>query len=254
MLFQRLLETNARASVVQSIEGYALSIVTHAAIIGGALAATTSGGSSEENADSFSPVAYFIPKDKMAGMRPKQERISYMSTASVAVEAEGSPPESKAAPAPPPPTSEPGLGLEEMSSVAADDSEDSGAEEGDSVMTVLQVDSAAARYDDSAAPPYPPAMLERRIEGSVAIQYVVDTTGRADTTSVVILSATHADFATSVRNTLPAMQFRPAVMRDRRVRQLVQQLFSFRIDTAMIAQQEAERQRAAAPVRKPDLP
>jgi TonB family protein len=104
-------------------------------------------------------------------------------------------------------------------------------------MTVLEVDSAAARYDDSAAPPYPQNLLDRRIEGTVAIQYIVDTTGFADTSSVVILAATHEDFAKSVRSTLPAMHFRPALMSHRKVRQLVQQLFSFKIDTAMIAQQ-----------------
>jgi outer membrane biosynthesis protein TonB len=95
----------------------------------------------------------------------------------------------------------------------------------DTIMTVLEVDTAAARYEDSAAPPYPASMLRRKLEGSVAVQYVVDTTGFAE------LSTTHADFARSVRATLPAMRFRPAVMNARKVRQLVQQLFTFRIDS-----------------------
>ena len=107
---------------------------------------------------------------------------------------------------------------------------------GDSVMTVLEVDTAAVRYEDSAAPPYPVSMLEKKIEGTVAIQYVVDTTGHADTTSVVILSATHPDFAASVKHTLPEMRFRAAVMNTHKVRQLVQQMFSFKIDTTMLAQ------------------
>jgi TonB family protein len=135
------------------------------------------------------------------------------------------------------PVVDPGPGVTELSS-ELDITEPQAAEAaGDSVMSVLQVDSAAARYDDSAAPPYPPSMLEKRIEGSVGIQYVVDTTGHADTSSIVVLSTTHEDFARSVRTTLPLMVFRPAIMNGRRVRQLVQQMFAFRIDTTIYAQQ-----------------
>lgn len=243
MLFRRLLENNARASLWQSAEGYAMSVVAHVVIIGGTVAVTTSGGERSTIAESFTPVAYFIPKDRIGGMRPTQERITYMSARSEGVGTEGVEAKKPVVTAPTP--EGPSSGLIEMPSVDADASEES-APLGDSVMTVLEVDSAAARYDDSAAPPYPPSMLERRIEGSVAIQYVVDTTGRADTGSVVILSATHPDFATSVRSTLPAMLFRPAVMGSRKVRQLVQQLFSFKIDTTLIAQQRA------AAAKKPD--
>ena len=107
-------------------------------------------------------------------------------------------------------------------------------------MTVLEVDTAAARYDESAAPPYPPSLLERRIEGSVAVQYIVDTTGMADTSSFVVLTTAHPEFSLAVRRTLPSMRFRSAVMGTRKVRQLVQQLFTFKIDTTMIARQQEE--------------
>jgi TonB family protein len=110
-------------------------------------------------------------------------------------------------------------------------------------MTVLEVDTAAARYDESAAPPYPPSLLARRIEGSVAVQYIVDTTGRADTTSFVVLTSSHDEFSQAVKRTLPDMRFRSAVMGSRKVRQLVQQLFTFKIDTTLIAKQEAEKKR-----------
>ena len=39
-----------------------------------------------------------------------------------------------------------------------------------------------------------------------------------------------------MKATLPQMKFRPAVMGGRKVRQLVQQLFAFRIDTTLVAQ------------------
>lgn len=235
MLFRRLVESNSRASVIAAAEGYAISVVAHAAIIGGTLVATHDVKPSDL-ANSFTPVSFFIPRDRVAGSRPKQERITFMS----ADASGGSGREAVDDNAPKPRTveTEPGPGLTELSSELSTDAPSDPSPAGDSVMTVLQVDSAAARYDDSAAPPYPPNLLEKRIEGTVGIQYVVDTTGYADTTSVVILSATHDDFAQSVRSTLPAMRFRAAMMDGRKVRQLVQQLFAFRIDTSMVAQQQ----------------
>jgi len=240
MLFRRLLETKTRASLIASAEGYAVSIVAHAALIGGTLAVTHEAKPSKL-AESFSPVAFFIPKDRIQGSRPKQERITFMSAESLGGTGEEEIDDSatryrkKEV--------EAGTGLSEMSSVASAPEEVAADQPGDSVMTVLEVDSAAARYDDSAAPPYPPALLAQRVEGTVGIQYIVDTTGHADTSSVVILSATHPDFAASVKNTLPQMRFRAAMMNGRRVRQLVQQLFAFRIDTTMIAAQKKPEKR-----------
>jgi len=235
MLFRRLLETNARASFVLAAEGYAISVVAHAALIGGAMVATRQVKPSDL-ANSFTPVSFFVPRDRIAGTRPKQERITYMSPNADGGDG-GAKVDDNATRFRKDPV-EPGPGLQELSSQLAAEESPAPTPAADSVMTVLEVDSAAARYDDSAAPPYPPNLLERRIEGTVGIQYIVDTTGYADTSSVVILSATHDDFARSVRSTLPAMRFRSAMMDGRKVRQLVQQLFAFRIDTTLLAQQK----------------
>ncbi len=99
----------------------------------------------------------------------------------------------------------------------------------DSVLSVLEVDSTVERYPESAAPAYPPALLAKHVEGSVATTYVVDTTGFADTASLKILSASDSQFARSVREALPYMRFRPAILRNQKVRQLVSQTFLFRI-------------------------
>ena len=101
----------------------------------------------------------------------------------------------------------------------------------DSVMSVLDVDSTVERYPESASPAYPPDLLAKHVEGSVATTYVVDTTGFADTTSLKILSASDSQFARAVREALPYMRFRPAILRNRKVRQLVSQTFLFRIRT-----------------------
>lgn len=102
----------------------------------------------------------------------------------------------------------------------------------DTVLSVLEVDSAVVRDPESAAPAYPVALLQQNVQGSVSTQYVVDTTGLADTTSLRILRSTHPEFTTAVRSALPYMRFAPARLGSRKVRQLVEQEFTFRIQQA----------------------
>lgn len=99
----------------------------------------------------------------------------------------------------------------------------------DSIYTVLEVDTAVVRSASSAAPAYPAELLAAHIEGYVNAQYVVDTTGFADTTSFTVLEATNDGFIRAVRDVLPHMRFQPAKIGTVKVRQLVRQQFSFRI-------------------------
>ena len=99
----------------------------------------------------------------------------------------------------------------------------------DTVATAVDVDSMVTRFPDSAAPSYPPKLLEMKIEGGAYVQFVVDTTGMADTASFRVISATHPEFAQSVRDALPGMRFQPAILRSKKVRQLVEQPFMFKI-------------------------
>ena len=114
----------------------------------------------------------------------------------------------------------------------------------DSVFSELQVDSTVARYPGSAAPAYPTEMLRQNVQGSVVTQYVVDTTGFADTLSLRIVRTTHADFTNAVRAALPFMRFYPAKVGTKKVRQLVEQEFTFKIE------QPATQ---AAETKKPDV-
>ena len=100
---------------------------------------------------------------------------------------------------------------------------------GDNALSMLEVDSTVLRDPMSAAPEYPKSLLDRGIEGSAAVRFVVDTDGVVDTISYRVLRATHADFAVAVRMALPGMRFRPAIRAGSKVRQLVEQTFSFRI-------------------------
>ena len=99
----------------------------------------------------------------------------------------------------------------------------------DSIYFPEEVDNPAAYDPRSRAPAYPDSLQRLGIEGYVTAQFVVDTNGRAADTSLRIIDSTHVEFARSVRSALPGMLFRPAELRGERIRQLVQQTFSFRI-------------------------
>jgi TonB family protein len=229
-MFRRLAETSPRWVLLTTIEGYLFSIVAHVMLVGSVFIVGPPDAVSDEVPESFRWVEFLIPKDKPLASPKVGESVAYVAVAPQAG-GEGLIPLDAA--------KEPdrlevvlpeGTGKDEEEEVVAPPPPATEVS-GDTIMTVLEVDTAAARYEDSAAPPYPSLMLQRKVEGSVAVQYVVDTTGLADTTSFVILSTTHAEFAKSVRSTLPDMRFRPAVMNARKVRQLVQQLFTFKIDS-----------------------
>src|SRR4051812_14580435 len=57
----------------------------------------------------------------------------------------------------------------------------------DSVFTVIDVDSVVTTDPSSAAPEYPDALRKLGVEGSVQAEYVVDSTGVADPTSLHIV-------------------------------------------------------------------
>jgi len=99
----------------------------------------------------------------------------------------------------------------------------------DSVFSVLQVDQTVERYEDGAAPIYPPDLSAAGKEGAVQATYVVDTTGRVDTTTIRVMQSDDPRFTASVRTALGEMRFRPAKRAGKSVRQLVQQRFRFRV-------------------------
>jgi TonB family protein len=99
----------------------------------------------------------------------------------------------------------------------------------DSVFSVLQVDEMVERYENSAAPIYPPDLLAIGTEGQVDATYVVDTIGTVDTTTILVEHSDDPRFTASVRDALGSMRFRPARRGGKKVRQLVEQRFRFQI-------------------------
>src|SRR5437764_275446 len=63
----------------------------------------------------------------------------------------------------------------------------------------------------------------------VTARYVVDTTGFADLGSFAVIGPANQSFVNAVREALPYMRFSPAKIGQQKVRQLVEQPFTFRI-------------------------
>ena len=108
-------------------------------------------------------------------------------------------------------------------------------------MTELEVDNTVVRDPSSAAPAYPAGLLKDGVTGLAEVRFVVDTLGEVDTASVHLVTASHAEFAESVRQALPHMRFRPAVYNGRAVPQWVDQTFNFRIATREAARTSPDR-------------
>jgi TonB family protein len=204
-----------------------LSTFTHALLIGLSVAGTQKGEGVPE--DSIANRVYYLPPpDRVLAQGPQQERIQWMTvaipTSPLGEFADVPTGRSELGKAAADPTAGLKIGLDSISVPGLDAI--AGA---DSAFSVLDVDSAVSRHPWSAAPSYPPEMLKRKQQGSVFVRYVVDTTGFADVASFEVLRSTHADFTAAVRSALPDMRFNPARIGRRRVRQLVEQEFSFRI-------------------------
>src|SRR5262245_20999857 len=209
----------------------AMSAVMHALLIGAWVYATLPGPNVPE--DSIANRVVFIPPpDRAPGPRVVHEVVHYVESSREGLGAgEGDanrtagndrpialsdevagkvPPARDTAHKTPPPTVPPGTE--------------------DSVFSSLEVTDSVARSQNSAAPAYPLKLLEAHIMGSVSAQYVVDTTGFADTSSFRVIESTHPEFVVAVRAALPYMRFRPAKIGPLKVRQLVEQQFSFKIN------------------------
>jgi protein TonB len=93
----------------------------------------------------------------------------------------------------------------------------------------FQVEVQASLIPGTANPKYPEVHKAAKVQGEVLAQFVIDTTGMVDTSSFKILKESDPLFARAVRNALAEMRFTPALVGNRKVKQLVQVPFKFDI-------------------------
>jgi TonB family protein len=89
-------------------------------------------------------------------------------------------------------------------------------------MFATQVDKPAIAREGNPVPKYPSVLESSRIEGSVLVQFVVDTLGNADMRTFTVLESSNDLFAQAFKATLPRWRFYPAEAGARKVKQVVQ--------------------------------
>ncbi len=94
----------------------------------------------------------------------------------------------------------------------------------------FQVEKPAQAASGNPSPRYPEVLKSAGVEGKVMAQFVVLETGRADMDTFKILSSDNDLFSSAVKNVLSSMRFLPAEIGGKKVRQLVQLPFEFKIN------------------------
>jgi protein TonB len=89
------------------------------------------------------------------------------------------------------------------------------------------VEKVVAELGTNPRPRYPSRLQDEQVEASFVVRYVVDSTGRVDRRTFEFPATTHRLLVKSVRDALVRSRFIPAELGGRRVRQLVQQRYSF---------------------------
>jgi periplasmic protein TonB len=94
----------------------------------------------------------------------------------------------------------------------------------------FQVEKPARGAEGNPAPRYPEVLKQSGVEGTVTAQFTVLETGRADMDTFKIISSTNDLFSAAVKDILPRYRFLPAEIGGKKVKQLVQLPFEFKIN------------------------
>jgi protein TonB len=203
-----------------------LSVAAHVALIGAAVYGT--GEQSRQLVEEISQRIYYLPPpDRMPASEALAERIQYVDVGNGARVRGETTPQGTQPGQPKPEENAGGRGAPGVDPL--DQQSQLPMPSDDSVYSILNVEESAVRSEGSAAPIYPPELIAKGVEGAVVTNFVIDTTGRADTTTIEIVQSSHPLFVESVRTAIPGMRFSPAMVQGRRVRQVVEQRFQFRI-------------------------
>ncbi len=95
------------------------------------------------------------------------------------------------------------------------------------VYSASEVDTHAKQIGDGTEPLYPDSLRPLGIDGKVLAQFVVDTTGLVDTTSILTEAYGQPLFAASVRRALTTMHFVVAQKSGHKVAEEIEQSFLF---------------------------
>lgn len=95
--------------------------------------------------------------------------------------------------------------------------------------TPEMVERIVAPAPGNPIPRYPDVLRRRGVEASFVVRFVVDTSGRVDASQMEFPSAAHRLFVEAVKDALLQSHYFPAMLGGRRVAQLCEQEFRFRL-------------------------
>lgn len=219
-MFENLIETKPKKP--QTFKQMVISLVVHTILIGAAV--------------------YGTLQAKEAIEKPKAEKVEF-----VEIKKEEPPPVKEPEPPPPPqlkgfqvltaPIKIPDVLPEiDLSRKVTDEADFSGkgvqggVAQGlpaDQTYFEFQVEKQVSSVPGTVNLRYPDMLRSANVEGEVLVQFVVDTTGRADMSQFKVLKSSHDLFTNAVKNALTSMRFYPAEIGGKKVKQLVQQPFNF---------------------------
>jgi TonB family protein len=97
----------------------------------------------------------------------------------------------------------------------------------DPVFFEFQVQKQVRQIPGWPGPRYPSQLKQQNIEGEVLAQFVVDIEGRVDMHTLRVLKSTDPLFTQAVRDALVTLRYLPAEVGGQKVRQMVQQPYTF---------------------------
>lgn len=95
------------------------------------------------------------------------------------------------------------------------------------VYLVFEIEKQVVSSPHNRPPIYPPALSNSNVHGQVLVQFVVDTTGKAEMDTFKVLESSDVLFNSAVRHAVTDYEFEPATIAHRKVKQLVQMPFCF---------------------------
>ena len=223
-MFDTLLESQRKADVKGNSSAGLFSIIFHGAIVGGAVWATLSSGLAEETNTIDTAMVYL--SEKQEEEREEQPQV-VLDVPLKGFQTVIAPTEI--------PTDIPPVNLNEQfdpkdySGVGVEGGLASGVEPTGNQVYLESVVEEKPEVLSGPAPQYPELLRQAGIAGRVVVEAIIDSTGRAEPSSIKVVTSPHPGFEQPAKNYIRSALFRPARVHGRAVRVLVRLPINFTI-------------------------
>jgi protein TonB len=223
-VFDTLIESKRQPNKKRVLGVGFVSLVIHTAIIAGAIIATVNAGSGDTKVHVDTTVVFLEQQQQKAPEQPVQLDMPLKGFQTVVAPSEI-------------PTDLPPINLQEHFNPKdySGSGVEGGVAEGLAPPDGVYMESIVEQRPDRLAGPNPvfPELLKQAgIQGRVRVQFVVDTTGRAEPNSIRIVQSPNPGFNDVVKNSVLHTLFRPGRVRGHAVRVLIELPFDFKITGA----------------------